>query len=357
MSRKAKAIQCSEKQLIELKHIASSRTESHQRVVRASIVIQGIEGKRVKDIATDLKLTPLTVRTWRDRFIANGVDGLADLPRSGAPAIYDENFKRLVLEKLNTPPPDGLARWDGTTLAKVLGVSPDAVWRLLRKEGICLARQRTWCISTDPEFVHKAADIVGLYLDPPVNAVVISVDEKPSIQALSRATGYITTRSGKQIRAMKSTYRRNGTLNLFAALKIAAGQVFVKSTKTKKRVDFLAFMDDLLEEYPLADGMELHVILDNYCIHKRCTEWLAQHPHVHFHFTPTSASWLNQIEIWFGILTRKVLRGASFDSTEHLLSAIKDYSDSYNQHPKPFVWRKREVKGSQLRDTVGNLCN
>jgi len=357
MPRKAKLVQCSEKQLNRLKRIASSRTEPHQRVVRASIIIQSAEGKRIMDIAADLKLTPLTVRTWRDRFLSKGEDGLADLPRSGAPTVYGDDFKRLVFEKLNTPPPDGLAHWDGPSLAKALNVSVDAVWRLLRKEGICLARQRTWCISTDPEFAEKAVDIVGLYLNPPENAIVISVDEKPSIQALSRATGYIVTNNGKVTRAMKSTYRRNGTLNLFAALTVAAGQIFAKPTKTKKRVDFLAFMDDLLRELPLEEGTQLHVILDNYCIHKRCTEWLEQHPNVHFHFTPTSASWLNQIEIWFGILSRKVLRGASFDSTEQLYETIKEFIASYNQYAKPFIWRKREVKGSQLRDTVSNLCN
>jgi len=357
MSRKAKSVPCSEDQLIDLKRIANSRTETHQRVVRASIVLECIEGEQVKDIAVSQKQMPSTVRMWRDRFIAKGIDGLADLPRSGKPPTYDIEFRNRVLKKLEERPPNSMARWDGGALARALGASDDAIWRLLRKEGICLSRMRTWCISTDPEFTQKAVDIVGLYLNPPENAVIISVDEKPSIQALSRTTGYVVLSDGKIVRGMKSTYRRNGTLNLFAALKVATGKVYTKPTKTKKRVDFLAFMDDFLRDFPIAEGAELHVILDNYCIHKRCTEWLEQHSKVHFHFTPTSASWLNQIEIWFGILSRKVLRGASFDSVTQLADAIREYIDFYNQNPKPFVWRKREVTGSQLKNTVANFCN
>jgi transposase len=198
---------------------------------------------------------------------------------------------------------------------------------------------------------------IGLYLAAPTKAIVISVDEKPSIQALSRPTGYVVTHNQKVVRGIKSTYRRNGILNLFAALQIASGVVYTQPAKTKKRVDFLAFMDDLLRELPSAAEKEIHVIFDKYCIRKRCTQWLAEHPHVQFHFTPTSASWLNQVEIWFGIFTGKVLRGTSFDSTEQLSIAIEKYVNAYNSVAKPFVWRKRDVKGSQLRDTIANLCN
>ena len=357
MSRKAKVIVCTEEQLAELIRISNSRTEQHQFVNRATIVLKCVSGMQIKEIAAELKETTKTIRKWRDRFLISGINGLQDLPRSGAPVIYGEEFKKEVFAKLATPPPNGLTRWDGTTLAQSLNVSDDAVWRLLRKKGVCLSRLRTWCISTDPDFSEKAVDIVGLYLNCPENALVISVDEKPSIQALSRSTGYVITNNGKIARGMKSTYRRNGTLNLFAALKVATGQIYAKPTKTKKRVDFLFFMDELLKELSLSRETQIHVILDNYCIHKRCTEWLERNPNVHFHFTPTSASWLNQIEIWFGILSRKVLRGASFDSTERLAGAIKEYISYYNQGAKPFVWRKREVKGAQLRDTVTNLCN
>jgi transposase len=166
-------------------------------------------------------------------------------------------------------------------------------------------------VSTDPEFIPKAADIVGLYLNPPENAIVISVDEKPSIQALERSTGYVATQNGKIVQGYKSTYKRHGTLNLFAALEVATGAIHTQTTQQKRRVEFLAFMDQLLLDLP--KDKEYHVILDNYCIHKRNDAWLAAHPNVYFHFTPTSASWLNQVEIWFGIFSRKALRGASFD--------------------------------------------
>lgn len=268
---------------------------------------------------------PNTVILWRDRFAKSGLAGLADIKRSGKPVTYGEEFRKIVLETLAQSPPDGLAHWDGPTLAVKLDASVDAVWRLLRKEGIQLARQRTWCVSSDPEFTAKAAEIIGLYLAPPESAIVICVDEKPGIQALSRTTGYVKTRNGKFVTAVKSTYRRNGTQNLFAALEVATGLIHGKTTKYKKKVDFLTFMDEFLQELPHDTDKEYHVILDNYCIHKRNDAWLAEHQNVFFHFTPTSASWLNQVEIWFNIMTRKVLRGASFSSVEQLCEAIKKY--------------------------------
>jgi transposase len=212
-------------------------------------------------------------------------------------------------------------------------------------------------VSTDPEFAAKAADIVALYLAPPEHAIVVSVDEKPSIQALSRTTGYVQTRNKKTITAIQSTYRRNGTANLFAALEVATGQIHGKTTKAKTRVDFQAFMDDLLSELPQQESMEYHVILDNYCTHKKNEAWLEHHPNVFFHYTPTSASWLNMVEIWFNIMSRKVLRGASHDSTEKLCRCIHTYIEAYNETAEPFVWKKREVHGSQIRNTISNLCN
>ncbi len=186
---------------------------------------------------------------------------------------------------------------------------------------------------------------------------MISIDEKPGIQALERATGYVCTSSNKIVRGLKSTYKRHGTLNLFAALNVATGSVHAQTTEFKRRIEFLAFMDQLLAELPDSNAKEIHVILDNYCIYKRNDQWLADHPNVTFHFTPTSASWLNQVEIWFGILSRKALKNDSFASTDQLRSAIESFIDVYHQNAKPFVWRKREVKGSQLKNTITNLCN
>jgi transposase len=355
MARKAKEVTCSESIYNELMRLSNSQSAEMRIVRRARMVLGCIDGKLIKDIAAELNEEEYIVIKWRDRFITKGLLGLHDAHRSGKPVKYGLEWKTMVLRKLEEKPPNGLVRWDSPTLAKELKTSEDAVQRFLKKEGIQLARMRTWCISTDPEFAAKAADIVGLYLNPPENAVVISIDEKPSIQALSRTTGVVKTSNGKFVSAVKSTYKRNGTQNLFAALEVATGIVHGKTTKHKKRVDFLAFMDDLLTELPQGESVQYHVILDNYCIHKRCDDWLAAHPNVIFHFTPTSASWLNQIEIWFNILTRKVLKGASFNTTNELSQAIHDYIEAYNETAEPFRWKKREVKGSQIANTLSNL--
>jgi transposase len=322
-------------------------------VERANIVLCCLKGERVKDIAREMEIRPDTVIKWRSRFVKEGIGGLFDRMRTGKPPQYTEKFRNELLAALELPPPVGQAQWDGPALAQQLNASKDAVWRVLRKERICLSRQRSWCVSTDPEFAAKAADIIGLYLNPPLNALVISVDEKPSIQALERRTGYVQTDSGRVVRGYKSTYKRHGTLNLFAALEIATGAIHTQTTTQKRRVEFLAFMDQVLVDVPSA--AEIHVIVDNYCIHKKCDAWLTDHPQVTFHYTPTSASWLNLVEVWFGIMSRKALRGASFRSTEELHTAIDAFIAAYTETAKPFVWRKREVNGSQLRNTIANL--
>lgn len=355
MGRNAPTISCGQEDRQELERLAGSRTDSKLRVERAQIILGCLAGRRVREIASQCHTRPNTVIKWRQRFVAHGMTGLLDAPRPGARRRYDEAFRKRVLAVLEQPAPAGQANWDGPAVAREVNGSVDAVWRVLRKEGICLQRQRSWCVSTDKEFAIKAADIVGLYLNPPENALVISIDEKPSIQALERKTGYVETDNGKIVRGYKSTYKRHGTLNLFAALEVATGQVKTAITQLKRREEFLHFMDQVVAE--TSPTQELHVILDNYCTHKKCDAWLARHPNVHFHFTPTSASWLNQVEIWFGILSRKALRGLSSTSTADLRRAIEAFVAAYAQHAKPFKWRKREVKGSQLRNTIVNLCN
>ena len=211
-------------------------------------------------------------------------------------------------------------------------------------------------MSTDKQFAPKAADVIALYLNPPVNAVVLSVDEKPSVQAIERLSGYVETDSGKVVRGWKSTYKRHGTLNLFAALEVGTGPGKGKITEYKKRADFQGFLDGVIAEQP--SDKEIYVILDNYCTHKKNDEWLAKYEgRVQFHCTPTSASWLNQIEIVFSLLQRKTLNGGSFKSKNELADAITAFISKHNEHAKPFRWRKREVKGSQLRNTIINLCN
>lgn len=332
---------------------SKSRTLPKQTVDRAKMVLLSETGKPVKQIAKDLNTYPNKIIYWRQRYIKHGIEGLEDKPRSGRPPIYDETFRNTVLRLLSNTPPKGLAHWDGPALAKELDVPVDAVWMILRKEGINLQRQRSWCVSTDKAFASKAADIVGLYLNPPLNAVVLCVDEKPSIQALERKTGYIKTDSGKVVRAYKSTYKRHGTLNLFAALEVPTGQIQGKITETKKREDFQAFMDEIVAEY--SPEQEIHVVLDNYGTHKNNEKWLQKNKNVHFYYTPTSASWLNQIEVWFSIFSKKALRGASFESPHELRQHIEEFIKYYNPNSKPFKWKKREVKGSQLKDNIENL--
>lgn len=360
MARPAKEISCTEEEFTQLRRIAGSLKTEKRLVDRARIVIACLEKKKIRDVAAECGCSTVTVNKWRNRFIVSRIEGLFDKGRSGRPDVFDDkDILRRISDLTQTPAPDGCAAWTGGQLARRIGCSADTVWRIMRENNICLDRQRSWCVSTDPCFEQKATDIVGLYLNPPENALIFSVDEKPSIQALSRKTGFVETSDSKVVRGIKSTYKRNGTVNLFAALDIATGAIKGKTTKAKKREDFLSFLNELIADNPPAgDGIqEIHVILDNYCTHKRCGEWLAAHPHVHFHYTPTSASWLNMVEIWFNIMSRRVLNGASFDSTETLSSKIAEYIKAYDSNPHPFKWRKRIVRGAEIQNSIANLKN
>jgi transposase len=355
MGKRAVSFTCNDADRKELERLSRSHAEPKRRVDRARIILGLLEGESQASVARRLDSRPNTVNKWHGRFARDGLAGLEDAPRSGKPKRVGVTLRARLLELLETPPPKGQAVWDGASLAKATGASKSSVHALLAAEGIQLQRMRSWCVSTDPEFAAKAADLIGLYLNPPERAIVFCVDEKPTIQALSRKTGYVQTSSGKVVRGLRSTYKRRGTLNLFAALNVATGEVKSKTTLTKKRPDFQAFMDDVVKDVP--PDKEIHAIMDNYSTHKKNGDWLKAHPNVTFHFTPTSASWLNMVEIWLGILTRKALKGASFNSTDELRKAIGDFCDAYHQNAKPFVWRKREVKGTQLRNTIANLLD
>ena len=355
MPRKPAVLTTDEQTRRALEKLANSRTEEARIVLRSQLVLGCLQGLSLQKIAKEYRVESGTVIKWRNRFQQLGLSGLRDQARSGKPRTYDQLFEESVLRLLEERPPNGMSTWDGPTVAKHLKTSVDAVWRVLRKLGICLARQRTWCISADPEFASKAADIVGLYLNPPERALVIAVDEKPTIQAVERATGFVITRNHKVLRGLQSTYKRHGTVNLFAALEVASGQIRGKVTREKKRVDFLAFMEEVISQY--SPEQELHVILDNHSIHKKVDQWLAHHENVKFHYTPTSASWLNMVEIWFGIFSRKVLRGGSFEGQENLTEKIMAYIAAYAEDAHPFIWRKREVVGAQLKNKLSNLCN
>jgi len=334
---------CTPEQLIELQRLADSCTEETRLVGRAKIILACLDGRQNKEIAAKLSILPGTAGRWRQRFLAAGLAGLQDAPRPGKPVTYGPALRLRLLAKLEEKPPAGQATWDGGSLALALGVSDDAVWRIMRKEGIQLRRLRSWCVSTDPEFAPKSAEIIGLYLNPPACALVLSVDEKQTIQAIERATGFVQTSSGKIVRGMKSALERNGTINLLAALNVATGVVHGKTTATKKRADFQKFIGEVIADQP-KDRM-IHVILDNLSTHKKNDDWLAAGPRVRFHFTPTPASWLNQIEIWFCILQRESLTGVGFSGVDQRIRAIMEFLKAHNQKAAPFVWRKREVRG------------
>jgi transposase len=316
-----------------------SGTTEQRLVARARVVLLAAAGLGSRAIGRELGCARGVVSKWRVRFARDRLTGLADAPRSGKPRTYDEATDRRILAQLDRPPLAGFARWTAPLLARELGdVSDQYIWRFLRAQRIDLARRKSWCLSDDPEFVAKAAAIVGLYLAPPDHAIVLAVDEKPAIQALERAQGYLKLPNGRSLHGQAHEYKRRGNSTLFTALEIATGQVTAKHTKRRRRVEFLAFMNEIVADYP---DQEIHVVLDNLSTHKpRRDAWLAWHKNVHFHFTPTHASWLNQVEIWFSILARSTLNGASFTSVTQLRAAIDAFITAYNTTATPFQWHR-----------------
>jgi len=339
-----------------LERNVAAATSEQRLAFRSRVILLAADGMGTNAIAAQLETTPATVSKWRVRYARVGLAGLADAPRSGAPEKYDAKTEMRILAKLDEEVPGGESVWTARLLAQALSdVSEDHVWRVLRRHGIHLQRRRSWCVSSDPEFASKAADIVGLYLSPPENALVISVDEKPSIQALERAQGYLHFSDGQTFRGFSDRYKRHGTTTLFAALEVATGLVRTGHYKRRRRIEFLDFMNKLIRQYP-AD-QEIHVILDNLSTHtKKGGTWLARHPNVHFHFTPTNASWLNQIEVWFSILTVRVLRGGSFGSPQELRGAIDRFTRAWCEDCSPFAWTKAEVHQVTLQRRYSQLC-
>jgi transposase len=333
--------------------VRSSKTE--QRLVeRSRVVLLAAAGLGSRAISRELGCARGVVSKWRLRFARERLAGLADAPRSGKPRTYDEATDRCILAALDRPPPAGFARWTAPLLANELGdVSDQYIWRFLRAQRIDLAGRKSWCLSTDPEFAAKAADIVGLYLAPPDHAIVLAIDEKPAIQALERAQGYLKLPNGRSLHGQAHEYKRCGNSTLFTAIEVATGQIKARHTKRRRRVEFLAFMNEIVADYP---DQQIHVVLDNLSTHRpRRDQWLARHRNVHFHFTPTHASWLNQVEIWFSILARNTLKGASFGSVADLRAAIDAFIEAYNATATPFQWRRATVHPKRLAPRITDL--
>jgi transposase len=353
---KGSMIRLSSEERQTLQSWVRSGTTEARVVERARMILLLDEGKTNMEVGERLQTRAARVSKWRTRFARERLKGLADSGRPGKPPQYDGDTERGILAVLDKPLPKGHSTWTGRGLAKCLGnVSAHHVWRILRQHQIHLQRRRSWCISTDPAFAVKAADIVGLYLDPPENALVLCVDEKPHIQALERAQGWLRLPNGKSLMGYSHDYKRHGTTTLFAALEVATGQVKTGHFKRRRRCEFLQFMNEVVADY---GDPEIHVILDNLNTHKpKNDRWLARHKNVHLHYTPTHASWLNQIEVWFSILSRRALRGRSFTHPRQVRVAIDQFTEVHNQTAAPFEWRKRNVMPKALKNSYANLCN
>jgi transposase len=338
----------------ELEGLARSTKSEYRLRQRAQIVLLAADGAATRAIARAVGCTIGTASKWRVRYAAQRRAGLDETGERGAAPKYTAETGRRILAVLDGDPPAGYARWTAPLIARALGdVHEQHVWRFLRAQKIDLAGRKTWCVSQDPEFAAKAAEIVGLYLKPPEGALVLAVDEKPHIQALERAQGYLKLPNGRAVGGQAHDYTRHGTSTLFAALDIAKGEVVARHYKRRRRIEFLDFMNQIVAAHP---GREIHVILDNLNTHKpKRDQWLARHKNVHFHFTPTHASWLNQVECWFSILVGQSLSGASFTGVDQLRSHIDAFVASYNQTARPFAWTKSEVHQKRLKPRFADL--
>jgi transposase len=321
---------------LERLHRASSTPAGLSRRARAVLLMaQGMAGV---EIAERVGYTVVQVSRLRRRFAEQGVAGLQDRPRSGLPPTITARKRAQIVALTLKPPPQGLTHWSTRDLARQAGVSHGTVHRIWRAHALKPHQISTFKFTTDPEAEAKIHDVVGLYLNPPTNAVVLSFDEKTQIQALSRTQPMLPLRPGLPARQTHD-YRRNGLTSLYAALEVASGRVMGNCAAQHTGGDFLRFMKHVARRYR---GRPLHVILDNSSTHSTpaVQAWLERHPRIQFHFTPKGASWLNMVEAWFGILTRKSVRRASFDTVRALVRHIEAYIAEWNSHPTPFVWTK-----------------
>jgi transposase len=342
MSRgpKAIALDLSESEQAALQRLLRRHGTGQALAQRLRIILACAQpGATNLGVATALKVSRQTVALWRARFATHRLEGLIDAPRSGAPrSIDDKAVERLVALTLEEAPANA-THWSTRMMARRTGMSQTAVSRIWRAFGLRPHQADTFKLSSDPAFVEKVRDVVGLYLAPPDRALVLCVDEKPQIQAVQGTAPAIPLRPGRAERVTHD-YRRHGTLDLFAALDVKAGTVIGCCEPRHRSVEFRKFLEQV--ESSVAPDLEVHLVLDNLKTHKTqlIHNWLVQHPRFHLHFTPTSASWLNLVECWFAVLTRRRLERGAFTSTADLETAIQGYIAETNAHPKPFVWTK-----------------
>jgi len=340
MPRQSVAVVLTSEERQELERLASSRTQSYRKVQRARLILLAADKMTNVQIAKEVGLSRAMVVQWRHRFVRERVAGLVDRPRSGRPRVYTEEDRLRVVETACTKKPPGETHWSIRSLAKATGVKKDAVHQILRENKLKPHRVGTFSQSPDPDFVAKVLDVVGLYLDPPKNAIVLCVDEKTQVQALDRTQPMLPMRPD-QIERHTHDYKRNGTVQLFAALEVHAGRVVPRIEDRHRSCEFIAFMNQLLRTYPKG---ELHIILDNVITHrsKEVRDWHSEpkHQRVIFHFIPTYSSWMNLVEVLFNLVQAKVLRRGRFPSKRDLTAKLLAYIEQFNQEGKVFEWTK-----------------
>jgi len=352
--RVAPAIELSSAVRMQLERLIRRRTTAQRVAERCRIVLLAAEGLQDKQIAERMDVAPRMAALWRGRFLELGVQGLLrDAPRSGRKPIINPDKVAEVIAKTTQSKPAAATHWSRSTMAREVGISDSSVGRIWRVHGLKPHRVESFKISNDPEFAEKLEDIVGLYLNPPEHALVLSVDEKSQIQALDRTQPGLPMKKGRG-QTMTHDYKRNGTTTLFAALNTATGEVYGQCQQRHRHHEWLKFLRLIDETMPAEK--QIHIICDNYATHKhpRVQRWLDRHKRFRVHFTPTSASWLNMIERFFRDRTKKRIRRGVFHDLEQLIMAIGDYIDRHNQNPKPFIWT---AKASDILEKVTRARN
>ncbi len=352
MGKPAVAIELTDRERVELEGLAKRRRTAQGLARRAQIVLLAAEGAENKLISTRLHSNKDTVGMWRRRFAERRVDGLYDEPRPGAPReIGDDEVAETIRLTLETKPKNA-THWSLRLMAKAVGHSPSTIHRIWQAFNLQPHRTESFKLSADPLFVEKVRDIVGLYMAPPEHALVLCVDEKSQIQALDRSQPILPMRPG-QAERRSHDYTRHGTLSLFAALDVATGKIIGKCFARHRGKEFLKFLREIEANVP--DDLDVHLVMDNYATHKTpaIRKWLAAHLRWHVHFTPTSASWINQVERFFADLTEKQIRRGAHRSTRELEQAIRSYIETVNDDPRPFKWTK---SASEILASIKRFC-
>jgi transposase len=329
------------------------RKTSQALALRSRIVLRCAEGGTIGEVAEDLGVSRPTVSKWRSRFADARLEGLSDEPRPGRPRVIgDARIEALIAKTLEEEPANGDTHWSTRSMAAQTGLTQSAVSRIWRAFGLKPHAVQSWKLSTDPQFVDKVRDVVGLYMAPPENALVLAVDEKSNIQALDRSAPILPMLPTTPAR-MSHDYIRHGTTSLFAAFDISSGSVIAQHYRRHRHQEFLRFLK--LIDAAVPKELDLHLVLDNYATHKtpQIKAWLIKHPRFHLHFTPTSSSWLNLVERWFAELTNRKLRRSAHRSITELEADIRAWINHWNTDPKPFVWTKT---ADQILDTLAAYC-